>query len=520
VTSRSQLTGLLATAGAHPLTLDVLSPGESRDMLIQRLGNDRVAAEPGAVREIIVTCARLPLALSIAAARAQQSGFPLAALAAELGEAGRRLSALDAGDPVSDVRAVFSWSYATLTPPAARLFRLLGLHSGPDLSTAAAACLAGLPVPEVRELLTRLVRANLLAEHAHGRYSQHDLLRAYAAELTRIHDTDAARHDALSRLIAYYTHTACAANRLLYPTLEPIAVPLDPAPPGAAPELLADHQSAMTWLGAEHANLLAAIGSAARAGLDAQAWQLAWGLDTFQYRQWHRHDQAVAWQAAVSAAGRLGSLTAQAYAHRRLSMAHRMLGRPADARADAERALRLATGAGDAFGQGCVHLDLSMLAEQQDDLELALDHAQQALILARSIDHERQLAHCLNTVGWFHTLLGDHAEALALCGEALALNLRLGDTESIAMTLDSLGHAHRHLGDFTRAVASYERAIAIYGELGYAFPVADTLDRLGDTHLAAGDTTAARAAWTRALHTFVELEHSAAEKVSEKLRAV
>jgi len=520
VTSRNQLTGLLATAGAHPLALDVLSPGESRDLLVQRLGYDRISAEPTAVQEIIEACARLPLALSIAAARAQQTGFPLAALAAELGETGRRLSALDAGDPVSDVRAVFSWSYATLTAPAARLFRLLGLHPGPEVSTAAAAALAGRPASEVRELLTQLIRANLLVEHAPGRYTQHDLLRDYATDLARQHEPDEARHEALTRSVAYYTHTACAANRLLYPTLEPMVVPLEPPPPGAAPDRLADHQSAMAWLAAEHANLLAAQGAAARAGLDAHTWQLAWGLDTFQYRQWHRHDQALTWQAAVTAAHRMGRTAAQAYAHRRLSQAHRMLADPDAARTQAENALRLFIGAGDKVGQGAVHLDLSMLAEQQEDLEQALAHARQALGLARSTGHERQLAHALNTVGWFHTVLGDHTPALTYCEEALALNLRLGDTESTAMTLDSLGHAQRHLGDFARAVGSYQRAIAIYDDLGYAFPTADTLIRLGDTHQAAGETDAARAAWSRALRIFVELEHPLAETARDRLRDV
>ena len=487
-------------------------------MLIQRLGNDRVAEEPDAVAKIIAACARLPLALSIAAARAQQTGFPLAALAAELGEAGRRLSALDAGDPVSDVRAVFSWSYATLAEPAARLFRLLGLHSGPDLSTAAAAALAGMPAPAVRGLLTELVRASLLLEHVPGRYTQHDLLRAYATDLTHTHDTDQARHDALSRLLDHYTHTACAANRLLYPTLEPIVIPLGPPAEGSDPEPLADHQSAMAWFGAEHANLLAAVGRTAQAGRDTHTWQLAWGLDTFQYRQWHRHDHALVWRAAVAAAERLGNLTAQAYAHRRLSEAHRKLGLPAEADTAAGEALRLFTDAGDEFGQASVHLDLSMLAEQQGDPERALDHAQQALAMARSVGHQRQQARALNTVGWFHAQLGEPTSALAFCEEALAINLRVGDRESTAMTLDSIGYAHRDLGDHARAVDSYERAIAIHRELGFAVPTAEALIELGDTHQAAGRPDAARAEWTRALQIFVELDHPSAGQLREKLR--
>jgi hypothetical protein len=145
VTSRNQLSSLVAVDGAHPLMLDLLTQAEARELLARRLGPDRIGAEPQAVEQIIACCVRLPLALTIAAARAEQSGFPLTALAGELEKASGRLDALDAGDPVSQVRTVFSWSYTTLPPAAARLFRLLGLHPGPDISVAAAASLAAVP---------------------------------------------------------------------------------------------------------------------------------------------------------------------------------------------------------------------------------------------------------------------------------------------------------------------------------------------------------------------------------------
>jgi DNA-binding SARP family transcriptional activator len=63
VTTRNELTGLVAAEGAVPLTLDVLGDGEAHEMLARRLGRARVAAEPGAADEIIAACARLPLAL-------------------------------------------------------------------------------------------------------------------------------------------------------------------------------------------------------------------------------------------------------------------------------------------------------------------------------------------------------------------------------------------------------------------------------------------------------------------------
>ncbi|HWS32177.1 MAG TPA: tetratricopeptide repeat protein [Actinoplanes sp.] len=518
ITSRNQLTGLIATGGAHPLPLGVLSPGESRDLLNERLGAARIAAEPGALPDIVEACAGLPLALSIAAARAQQSGFPLTALAADLNEAGHRLNVLDAGDPLSDVRAVFSWSYATLTPPAARLFRLLGVHPGTDLSTFGAAALSGTTLAETRRLLSQLTRANLATERRPGRFTQHDLLRAYAAELVPPDEADTA----VIRILAHYVHTACAANRLLNPTLKPLAVPLLPLPPGAEPEPIPGQQAAITWLATEHTNLLAAAANTAGAGLHAYTWQLAWGLDTFHYRQSHPHDQATTWEAAVVAAEQLDMPGVQAYTHRRLGEAYRRLDRTGDAYAQAREALRRYRDAGDRPGEGDVHLDLSMLAEHEGNLEEALEHAEHALTAYRAAtDSDAGLARCLNTVGWFRTLLGDHAGALDYCRTALAINIRLNSEENIASTLDSLGSAYQGLRRYAEAVDHYRRAAEGFRRMGDPPLMAETLERLGDTHYEAGDPQAAREAWTEALTARTALNHKPeAQSLTRKIHTL
>ncbi|WP_432906300.1 BTAD domain-containing putative transcriptional regulator [Micromonospora matsumotoense] len=181
VTSRDQLTALVSGDAAHPLTLDVLSLHESRQLLVNRVPALLTTAEPEAADVIIGACARLPLALVVTAARARQTGFSLNSLTTEFASAGR-LDALDAGDPAGPVRAVFSWSYRTLAPAAARLFRLLGRHPGTDFSVSTAASLAARPLPETHRLLAELTQANLLAERSPGRYHTYALLGAFAAE--------------------------------------------------------------------------------------------------------------------------------------------------------------------------------------------------------------------------------------------------------------------------------------------------------------------------------------------------
>jgi hypothetical protein len=189
VTSRNQLAGLVANEGARPLTLDVLTEGEARELLTRRLGPSRVMAERAAVAELARLCAGLPLALGIAVTRAAaRPDFALAALAAELRDEQGLLDALDTGDAASSLREVFSWSHQQLSDPAARLFRLMGVHPGPDMSVQAAAGLAGMAVPDALRALTQLRNASLVAEHAPGRYRCHDLLRAYAAEQASARD--------------------------------------------------------------------------------------------------------------------------------------------------------------------------------------------------------------------------------------------------------------------------------------------------------------------------------------------
>lgn len=213
VTSRDQLTGLVA-AGAAPIVLDPLPASDAVRLLARRLGPARVAASPEAAGRIAALCSGLPLALAVAAARAStHPGFSLDDLAAELHGAGNRLDVLADEDPFADVRTVLSWSYRTLGAEAARAFRLLGLHPGHHIGVAAAADLCGLPVRRTRALLAELHRVHLIAEPAPGRYAQHDLVRAYAAELAETHESPAERHEAECRLFDHYVRTAASAGR-------------------------------------------------------------------------------------------------------------------------------------------------------------------------------------------------------------------------------------------------------------------------------------------------------------------
>jgi DNA-binding SARP family transcriptional activator len=516
VTSRSQLTSLVAAEGAFPLTLDVLADAEAHELLTRRLGAQRVTGDPVAADELIELCARLPLALSIAAARtASQPGLSLAALAADLRDASGRLDALDAGHAATNVRAVLSWSYQQLDPATARLFRLLGLHAGPDVSAAAAASLAGLPLDEARRGLGELTRVHLLTEHAPGRFSCHDLLRAYAAELTGSADSEAERRAATGRMLDHYLRTAHRAALRLHPTRRQIT--LAPPEPGAEPEDIGDAAAAQAWFDAELQVLMAAAARALEAGFDAQVWQIAWALFRFLEMRGRWHDWVAVEQYALAATQRLGDRSAQALAHQRFGSASGRLGNYEDAYAHLDRALSIHTELGDHAGQAYVHNALAIMFDSQGRTGEALEQAQQALDSYTAAGHANGRAVALNALGWFHAMLGNHQEALSYAGQSLDLSREIGSEDGMAAALDSLGYAHQHLGRHAEAIQCYQQALDLHLEVSGNWGAAETLGHLGDARYAAGDVEGARADWEESLVILEDLNHPDAAQIRARL---
>jgi DNA-binding SARP family transcriptional activator len=516
VTSRNQLTGLSVMDGAHIVPIDLLTSAEARQLLAVRIGAARIAVEPEAVRRIITASGRLPIALAIVAARAEANPqFTLVDVARELDLARGSLDAFDGGDPSADVTAVFSWSYATLSPPAARLFGLIGLHPGPDLSAPAAASLAGLTAAQVRPLLAELTRINLITEHTAGRYTLHDLLRAYATHLARTTDPDQPPAAAVRRMLDHYLHSAYAADRQLDEGRDAITLPV--ADPGVSVEHPRDHRHALDWLRAEHRVLLATIDLAAAAGLDGHAWRLAWTLWTYLDWQGHWHEHVAVARTAVGAAARLADPDARGLAHRQYARACTRLGRFDDAHAQYSRALALYVSVGDLAGQANTHNNIAILWERQGEPARGLDHARQAFELFRAAGHLIGQAKALNNTGWFQAQLGNYPLALDACREALDLHVELGNPYGQAGTLDSLGYIHHQTGDYPEALACYGRALSLHRELGDRYYEADSLARLGDTHAASRNPGEAGRVYQAALNILIELDHPDADQVKGKL---
>jgi tetratricopeptide (TPR) repeat protein len=287
--------------------------------------------------------------------------------------------------------------------------------------------------------------------------------------------------------------------------------------PGVTPEPFHHDDDGLAWFTAEQQVLLAAVDQAARAGLDAHTWQLAWALSTFLLRRGLWTEQVNLQHTALEAARRLGDAVGQGHTLCSLATGYLLLGRLDHAEMYYRQEQQVAAATGDRTVQARACAGLVKVAEQRGDFPGALSLAHQALDLYRDSGSQVGQANALNGIGWLHTLLGDHHQALACCRQALPLLQDVGYRDSEANTWDSLGYAHRGLADYQQAAGCYQRAVDLYRDLGDRYEEADALAGLGDTYHAAADPDTARKVWHQALDILTDLDHPDAAKIHARL---
>jgi tetratricopeptide (TPR) repeat protein len=485
VTSRDALAGLVARDGATRLELDVFPP-EDAVALLRSLIGARVDAESGAAAELAHQCCRLPLALRVAAElAASRPDVPLAGLADELADLRTRLDLLDAGgDPRTEVRAVFSWSYRHLDTDAARAFRLLGLHPGPDLDSYAVAALTGATVRKARRAVDMLARAHLIQAGAPGRYGMHDLLRSYARELADTLDTGEGQRAALTRLFDHYLHTAAAAMDTLLPAERHhrprIPRPATPVPP------LADPVAAREWLDRERPALVAAAAHTAAHGWPGHATRLATTLARYLHSGDHFPEALTVFSHALDAARRMGDRAAEARALNQLGNVDGELGRSQQAAARHRQALALFRRAGDRPGEARTLRSIGLDEMNLGHYDQAARHQQEALAIHRDIGDRLGEVLALGNLGMARQRQGRYQEASGYHQQSLDLSSEIGDREGEASALEMLGIVDLRRGRYQQAAGYLQHALAMFHEMGQAGSEADCLVRLGDADLGLG----------------------------------
>ncbi|MFI7544425.1 AfsR/SARP family transcriptional regulator [Actinoplanes sp. NPDC049599] len=446
VTSRDSLPGMVAVHGAERVNLDLLPPADAV-ALLRRLIGARVDREPSVAADLAAACARLPLALRIAAElAAARTDVSLAELVAELGDHRLRLDLLDAGgDPRAAVRAVFSWSYQNLPPDAARAFRLLGLHPGDSVHVEAAAALTGTDAGEARRLLGVLVRASLIHVGRGGRYGMHDLLRAYAAELATVHDSGPDRRTALTAVFDHYLAGSVAAMTTLYPEETPAA---------------GDPDAARNWIEAERPNLAAACTYAAAHGWYRHAVDLAGTLFRYLDAGGPVAEAVTVTTSAVAAARALGDRDAQARALSDLGRLHRRQGRLGEAAETYRQALVLYADLGAQAAEAVALRNLGSVHWRLGDYRQAADHYRRAGTRYQRLGDEAGQADALVRLALVDARLGDEAQATDRLRSALALSTRLGDRFSEAYALSLLARLSYQPAQLDRAGVQLEQSLA------------------------------------------------------------
>jgi len=476
VTSRHTLAGL----GARLIDVTIFDEDASVALLdaalrVARPGDGRISGDLAAARRLAGICGGLPLALQITAALlAADRALTAAELAGDLAAESARLEHLayddGSGSDAPSVAAAFGLSYRKLDDTVARVFRLLAVNPGPDISTAAAAILAELPVGETRRVLADLARAHLAepTPGAGGRWRMHDLLRLYALQVSDSYAEADGRDLARDRILDYYLEMADAADSHLR------------ALPGT--ELRAEftgRDDALAWLDAERASLVAAVRMAADTGRHPVALHLSIALA--EYLDWRRRfdDWLVVTTISLGTAQRLGDRVGEGAVLNNLGLALQRVRRFDEAISACQNAIAIHRETGNRHGEGTALNNLGLALRQVRRFEEAATAHQEDLAICHESGDRRGESLALSNLGSALQEQGRLEEAATAGQHAAAICGEIGDRHGEANALTNLSVALRELYRFQEAITAGQDAAAIYRMTGDRHGEAMALTNLG-----------------------------------------
>lgn len=516
VTSRSSMTGLVVGQGAARISLDLFSFDESVLLLRGIVGDVRTDAESQALAAIVHACARLPLALRIAGARAvSRPHLRLADLRAELLDQHNRLDTLSStGDEVTAVRAVFAWSYQALSASQALMFRRLGLHPGTQVDVYAAAALADISPHEARNSLEALAEMHLAETVAPGRYLAHDLLREYALERAIDEETAAVRDAAVHRLLGFYLHAMKACQQHYGDTGQIVT---DAAPPPSHPMTFATDLQALSWFISEYANLVAACRYAADVGLHVFAWQIPSAMGGLFDFVGNRAEWVPLYESGLAAALADGG-RGEFRIRNSLGTVLRYVRRFGEAIDQHTKVLEMAQAAGNRFAEAAAHNGIGRVLLQLGRPATAETHFRAVLDIYRELRDARSEAFALCNLGLAMREQQDHSQALACFGYAREQLQGTSSQVHVGWVLNLIGDTHRVIGQVDEAISSHRQALEIARRYQMSLLEASSLDSLGSDLQRVGDHTGTREHWLAAADIFDMAGDPRADDIRTRLR--
>ncbi|MBE1582855.1 BTAD domain-containing putative transcriptional regulator [Nonomuraea angiospora] len=501
ITSRRRFTSF---DGAVQISLDVLPDGEALDLLRAVIGEKAIAAEPAAAAEVVRLCGSLPLALCLAAARLRaRPAWSLASLAKRLANTRRRLDELRADDRA--LRASFQTSYQDLLADsqgraAARMFRLLGMFDGPDISLSAAAALADLPEERAQDLLDHLADGQLADNYLPDRYRLHDLLRLFARERAEEEDSLPERQRAFRRVLHHFLATVRTITHTLNrgSTWRLDVGPADLVQPGV---ISLKSQDTKAWIDSEADNILAAVDQATRTPVAGEVVGLATSFAVLLHERGHYLKQFHLAELALVAAEHTSDPFYLAVAHGDLGWAHIYVEHPDDAIRHLHKSRAAFRRAGNT-GREAALLDYIGVAHRSAGrYDEAIAHHLRALALVGEAGNRLTHGAVLTHLGLAYQRAGRFAEAVAAHTDTIAILRKAGISAYLGLAVGHLAEAHRLAGDPGRAVAYYQQALDLHREAGPIGELreADILWGLGRALHDADRTPDAHRSWRRSI---------------------
>ncbi|MEU4927380.1 tetratricopeptide repeat protein [Streptomyces yokosukanensis] len=490
VTSRQRLTGLRLD-GAAFFRLEALGQAAGMELLTRGVGEERVAGELSAVRRVVSLCAGLPLAVCLASARlASRPRQPIAALADSLAQDTDRLAALEI-EGENTVSKALDASYAVLDPPAAHLYRTLGMLPLPtfDARTAAAACAESEQWAQRR--LDELTEANLVEDIGPDTFRFHDLVRVHARACAHSAESEDGRDRTLRRVTDWYLRTATAAEQLITPAQ--FTLPRTYAHPSPLPAPFTDEHGALDWLDAHRNHLMSLLRAAADRGWHATAWQLVDAMWPLFLRLRH-YDLWIE-------AHRIGLAAARGDAHaeaERQMLNSGAIGLAAAGRTDEAadwyaRSLAAARAAGDTRDEGQALHGLGGCALDAGRPDEALSHLNLAVRAWEECGYPRGVALARILLGEIALGQQEPGRAVPLFAQAHDALVDVADPHDAARALAFLGRARAQGGDHSRGTRQMLEALEVFRASGALHWQARTLEMLGQSAYAHGNREQARA---------------------------
>ena len=479
--------------GARFLRLRPLRPTASVDLLKQVTGPRRAAAAAAELRQLADRCSGVPRALRCAAGMLAASPWPEAAEAAASLSAA--LGRVDAGEATNAIlRAIASLSYAALSPPAARAYRLLSLHPGPDFGSGLASAALGCTQAGAQDAIGVLRRVGLLEQVRHDRHRFPPLIRAHARQVADQAEPGPARVDAERRIVRWHLRAAASAAALAETPASPL--PTAPSPSSADCEFGSAEQ-ALAWLDAERASLQATVQLAARCGLQSAAWQLAdalWPL--WQYRG-HSGEQLRTSRAGLEAARECGDPAGQARMLDLIGAALHRQGEPAGATCCLAQARQIWRAQGNTRRLAMSARQLGQVAAARGRHQAAIGLHRQALNCCQQVSDVNEAALTQVELGRALAADGQAAEAESLLHDAIRVLTGGSDAYALARARTALASVLTSRPQ--AAIQLLETALAAAEKLGALPAQAEILQSLAEAACRAGQPGRARSCYGQAL---------------------